>query len=308
MSFNHGQQWQPLQLNLPATSVRDLVVHGDDLIAATYGRALWILDDLAPLRQLAEPGAAAAIAAAPTLFIPQTAVRMQPDVNYDTPFPPEMPTGQNPPPGAVVDYFLPHAAQGKITLGVYDAKGGLVRELEGHAIDPGAVSQVAVPALDIPNYWLAQPQPLPAGAGLHRVVWGLRYTSPPAFEHEQPIAALLHDTPSDPRGAFVAPGRFELRLTMDGASYRQPLQVAMDPRIATPQAGLERQRDLALATTAAMTAAFDAELAPLNTRLGSLLTLIELSDDAPTATMAQRYQTLCQQVRASVPSLACPAM
>ena len=305
VSFDHGAQWQGLQLNLPRASVRDLVVYHDDLVAATYGRALWILDDLAPLRQLAAPGAPAAIAAVPTLFAPEAAIRVQPDVNYDTPFPPEMPTGANPPAGAIVDYYLPRAAQGAVVLGVYDAAGALVRELTSAPPPPAAP-----PALDIPNYWLAQPHPLPASPGMHRVGWDLRYTPPPAFQHSQPIAALLHDTPDDPRGPFVAPGRYELRLTVDGATYRQPLTVTMDPRITTSPAGLERQRDLGLAIAAAMSAAYeanDAKLAALNTRLGSLLTLIELSDDAPTVTMVERYRTLCQQVHATVPGLACRA-
>ena len=304
VSFDHGAQWQPLQLNLPRASVRDLVVYGNDLIAATYGRALWILDDLAPLRQLAAPGAAAATA--PTLFAPETAIRVQPDVNYDTPFPPEMPTGANPPAGAILDYYLPRNAGRPIVLGVFDSAGALVRQFESRA--PGAVaSTVAPPKLDIPNYWLASPQPLEYAAGMHRFVWDLRYAPPPAFQHTQPIAALLQDTPEDPRGPFVAPGRYEIRLTVDGAVYRQPLTVRMDPRIATPQQGLVRQRDLGLAISAAMSAAFDAKLTALNSRLGNLLTLIELSDDAPTATMVERYQTLCRQVHSSVPALACRA-
>jgi len=324
VSFDFGDHWQPLQLNLPRTSVRDLVVHGDDLVAATYGRALWVLDDLTPLRQLD-----AAMTAAPaTLFRPETAIRVQPNVNYDTPFPPEMPAGKNPPAGAIVDYYLARPATGPVTLAVYDANGAQVRTLTSLAPPPGPP-----PQLDIPNYWLAEPHPLPTGAGMHRVVWDLRYATPPAFRHEQPIAALLHATPDDPRGPLVAPGQFELRLTVDGKTYRQPLRVSMDPRIATPQAGLEQQRDLALAIAAAMRASYAAGeqvasaaqrqmpprlaagmgallggrggrrggrggaggegFATLNGQLGSLISLIELSDDAPTPAMRENYQAAC---------------
>ncbi|MGH9480881.1 MAG: WD40/YVTN/BNR-like repeat-containing protein [Terriglobales bacterium] len=285
VSFDHGNAWQPLQLNLPPASVRDLAVHGDDLVAATYGRALWILDDLTPLRQLD-----AGVGAAVTLFRPETAIRTQPDVNYDTPFPPEMPTGTNPPAGAIVDYDLAGSAR-SVALGVYDSGGHLIRRLTNVEPPPQPA-----PQLDIPNYWLARPQPLPSGAGMHRVAWDLRYDAPPAFETSQPIAALLHDTPTDPRGPFVVPGTYELRLTVDGQTYRQPLRVVEDPRITTSPAGLGAQRDLALAIAAGMRASYAGKLTALNTRLGSLLTLIELSDDAPTAVMRQRYGALCRQL------------
>jgi len=292
VSFNDGANWQPLQLNLPVTSVRDLAVHGDDLIAATYGRALWILDDLSPLRELA----AGPLPAAAHLYRPETAIRVQPDVNYDTPFPPEMPTGENPPPGAVVDYYLPAAAS-SVTLEVLDASGSVIRTLTSQAPPPEPA-----PQLDIPNYWLAMPHPLPTAAGMHRVVWDLRYTPPPAFSHVQPIAALIHDTPSDPRGPFVTPGEYQLRLTVDGQTLAQPLRVTMDPRIHTPPQGLERQRDLALAIAQAMTASYNAHQNAVNRGLGSLLTLIELSDDAPTEAMGERYTALCNQLRQSLAS------
>jgi photosystem II stability/assembly factor-like uncharacterized protein len=298
VSFDNGGHWQPLQLNLPITSVRDLRVHGDDLIAATYGRALWILDDLTPLRQLA-PGEAPA---EPVLFRPETALRRQPDVNYDTPFPPEMPTGQNPPGGAVVDYYLPAAAQ-RVTLSVYDSAGRLVRRLTSAPPRPAPA-----PKLAIPNYWLARPHPLPTAAGMHRVIWDLRYPTPPSFFPQQPIAALDHATPTDPRGPFVTPGPYQLRLSVDGRTLRQPLRVAMDPRVHTAAAGLEAQRDLALAIARALRASYAAAgqatgaahlaLLRANYGLSNLIALVELSDDAPTAAMRQTYAALCRTVGA----------
>ena len=117
VSFNNGDAWSPLQLNMPTVSVRDLQVHGSDLVAATYGRAFWILDDLSPLRQIAARMAQGADALAQTfLFRPDKALRVQLDLNGDTPLPPEMPAGQNPPDGALIDYVLASAPEGDISL------------------------------------------------------------------------------------------------------------------------------------------------------------------------------------------------
>ncbi len=102
VSFDDGNQWGTLQLNLPTVSVRDMVVHGDDLVAATYGRAFWILDDLTPLRQINEKVAKSKV----YLFQPATAIRLRNDMNQDTPLPPEMPAGDNPPTGAILDYYF----------------------------------------------------------------------------------------------------------------------------------------------------------------------------------------------------------
>lgn len=332
VSFNDGDHWQPLLLNLPNVAVRDLVDYSNDLVAGTYGRALWILDDLSPLRALAR----APSNDATRLLAPEVAIRVQPDVNYDTPFPPEMATGTNPPAGAILNYYLAARAR-QITLSIYDNTGQLVRTLTSTLPAPQQP-----PQLEIPNYWLAQSHPLPTAAGMHRVTWDLRYAPPPAFEHSQPIAALIHQTPTDPRGPFVTPGRYELRLDVDGRVYRQPLTVTMDPRITTSAAGLAQQRDLGLALTAAMQASYAAAqqvqtaeipnlsaaqqqqltalrasgrqrfrrhaAAPagpasfrrLNTQLGNLITLIELSDDAPTATMEDHYQRLCHELQHSL--------
>ena len=313
VSFDNGARWQSLQLNLPITSVRDLRVHDDDLIAGTYGRAIWILDDLAPLRQLT-PGEAPA---APLLFRPETALRRQPNVNYDTPFPPEMPAGQNPPAGAVVDYYLPAAAH-RVTLSVYDAAGRLVRRLTSAA--PAAAPP---PKLEVPNYWLARPHPLPTTPGMHRVVWDLRYPTPPSFFPQQPIAALVHATPTDPRGPFVTPGDYQLRLAVDGLTLRQPLRVVMDPRIHTSVPGLAAQRDLALAIARALRASYAAAghttgaahraLLLANFRLSNLIATVELSDDAPTRAMREDYAAYCRGAAAALqgheaagmPALAC---
>ncbi len=235
VSFNDGDDWQPLRLNMPATSVRDLVIHGDDVVVGTHGRSFWILDDITPLRQLDAKVAAAAV----HLFRPQTAYRVRWNENPDTPLPPEEPAGKNPPDGAVINYFL-KAAQEAVTLEILDAKGDLVRRYSS-ADRPRPVDEKE---LDIPPYWLRPPQVLSAAAGAHRFVWDLHYPPPEGERRSYPIAAIYRDTPSHPLGPWVPPGRYVVRLTAGGKSYEQPLTVKMDPRVKTPAEGLARQFEL----------------------------------------------------------------
>ena len=124
VSFDDGDHWQSLQLNLPHTSNARLWIHESDLIVATHGRGFWILDDITPLRQLSSAETAKADA---TLFEPLPAYRIRRDTNTDTPLPPETPAGQNPPDGAIIDYYLPHIASGAVTLDISDSAGKLVR-------------------------------------------------------------------------------------------------------------------------------------------------------------------------------------
>ena len=263
VSFDYGDHWQSLQLNLPVASVRDLEVHGDDLVAGTYGRAFWILDDLTPLRQISTQMAGADV----YLYRPQTALRVRGHTGNDTPFPPELTAGTNPPDGAILNYYLKSAPAGPVTLSIYDAAGQLVRELT--SVPPPPEPE---PQLTIPNYWIERPHPLPAAAGTNRAVWDLRYTPPPAFGHQYLMNALLGQTPAEPRGPLVAPGDYEVRLTVAGRTYRQPLRVAMDPRVKTPPQGIAEQRDLGLKIAGAMSAAFQAnqQVADLRTALGAL--------------------------------------
>jgi photosystem II stability/assembly factor-like uncharacterized protein len=233
VSFDDGDEWQSLRLNLPATAVRDLVIHGDDLVVGTHGRSFWILDDIASLRQLD----AAVLAAPAHLFRPAVAYRVRRDRNNDTPLPPEEPAGQNPPDGAILDYYLRAAAQGEMTLEIDDGAGRPVRSFSS-ADKPEPVDPKE---LEIPTYWIRPPQPLPAAAGLHRFVWDLRFAPPESLRHEYPIAAVFGDTPREPLGPLVLPGEYQVKLTVGGKTLIQPLTVKMDPRVKTPGAGLERQ-------------------------------------------------------------------
>ncbi|HVT59539.1 MAG TPA: glycoside hydrolase [Thermoanaerobaculia bacterium] len=240
VSFDDGGEWQSLRLNLPATSVRDLVVHGDDLVVGTHGRSFWILDDISALRQMPEPGAATT--AANFLFRPAAAYRVQRDRNTDTPLPPEEAAGENPPDGAVIDYRLGLATAGPVTIEILDSAGRLVRRFSS----ADAPEAVEARELLIPTYWIRPARLLSGTAGMHRFVWDLRYPPPDALRHDYRIAAIFGDTPREPLGPLVLPGEYQVSLKSGEYGASVPLTVKMDPRVKTPPAGLAQQ--LALAT------------------------------------------------------------
>jgi photosystem II stability/assembly factor-like uncharacterized protein len=236
VSFDDGGHWQALRLNLPPTSVRDLVVHDSDLVVGTHGRGFWILDDITPLRQAAE----AAAAPDAYLYRPAGAVRVRWNENTDTPLPIDEPAGQNPPDGAILDYYLPRAA-GTVVLEILDRTGTVVRRFSSADTVPPPDSDA-----NIPSWWMRPPRAPGAGAGMHRFVWDLHYPPPAAVRHEYPIAAVYRDTPREPRGPWVLPGRYTVRLTVGGRTLTRALRVTMDPRVAVPARGLERQLALAV--------------------------------------------------------------
>jgi photosystem II stability/assembly factor-like uncharacterized protein len=234
VSFDDGDHWQSLQLNLPHTSMRDLWIHENDLIVATHGRGFWILDDIAPLREL-KPAMADS-----HLFKPASAYRVQRDTNTDTPLPPDEPLADNPPDGAIVDYYLSsQPAMGPVTLEILDAKGQRVRKYSSD--DKPPVSEEELKKQLIPLYWLKPFRALPTSAGMHRWVWDLHYAAPESTRHEYPIAAVPHDTPRYPLGPTALPGTYTARLTVNGKTYTQSFSIKMDPRVHTTTAGLEKK-------------------------------------------------------------------
>ena len=252
VSFDNGDHWQPLQLNLPHTSMRDLTIHGNDLIAGTHGRGFWILDDITPLRQLTAEVAAAGV----FLFKPETAWRLRRDRNTDTPLTPEVPAGKNPPDGAIVDYFLKDAASGPVTLEILNARGEVVRK---YASTDAPIDMAATAKENpIPMYWVRQPQILSAAAGMHRFVWDLHYAAPSSLSHGYPISAIPHDTPREPRGARALPGAYTVKLAVGGKSWTQPLTLKMDPRIKAAPEELARQFEVELDAVGGMNESFDA--------------------------------------------------
>ncbi len=232
VSFDDGDHWQSLQLNLPHTSMRDLWIHDDDLIVATHGRSFWILDNISPLRQITESVAKSEA----HLFKPDTAYRVRRDTNTDTPIPPDEPTAQNPPEGAVIDYFLAQPATSPVTLEILDAQGKLVRKFS--STDKPEPSPEELAKELIPQYWIRMPKTLSIAAGMHRWVWDLHYPAPRATRSEYPIAAIPGDTPRSPQGPMAVPGQYTIRLTAYGHTFNEPLTVKMDPRVKTPHEGL----------------------------------------------------------------------
>jgi len=252
VSFNDGDSWQPLQLNLPHTSMRDLNVHGDDLIVGTHGRSFWILDDITPLRQLTDE-----VAKSPAyLFAPQEALRWRWNRNPDTPLPPEVPAGTNPPDGAILDYCLSANAQGPVILEILDASGELVRRYAS-TDKPLSMEKIASQH-PIPMYWVRPTQVLSAMAGMHRFVWNLHYAPPDALQYEFPISAILHNTPLHPLGAWALPGSYSVKLTVDGKSYTQPLTVKMDPRMQSSLEGLQKQHEMQMGAVEGMNESYEA--------------------------------------------------
>src|SRR5271163_1380544 len=271
VSFDDGDSWQPLQLNLPHTSMRDLTIHGDDLIVGTHGRSFWILDDITPLRQLSGE-----IAGSPAyLFAPQDAVRFRWSRYPDTPLPPETPAGQNPPDGAIIDYYLAAASglpSGQLTLEIFDAQNHLVRRYSSDD-KPQDMEKIAA-SNPIPMYWVRPEKILSAKPGMHRFVWDLHYTKPNALSHEFPISAIPHNTPELPLGAFAMPGTYTVKLSRgpdkpandksasekpgSDAALTQTLVVKMDPRIKSSDADLAQQFAMESASVIGMNDTFAA--------------------------------------------------
>ena len=227
VSFDGGANWQPLQLNLPVSSIRDMDVHGSDLIVATHGRSFWVLDDIAALRQ-----AVAAQAKQAYLYAPPTAVRVDNDSFLGTPLPPEEPQADNPPNGVIIDYYLRGDAQ-NVTLQILDAQGQVIRHYSS-----ADKTEVKRPLLPIAERWFPKPQVLKATAGEHRFVWDLHANGSGSGMGDE-------DAPGAPAGPRVAPGSYTVRLIVDGVTMQQPLRVIMDPRCSATQLVLEQQYALA---------------------------------------------------------------
>jgi photosystem II stability/assembly factor-like uncharacterized protein len=232
VSFDDGDHWQSLRLNMAASSVRDLIVKGDDLCAATHGRGFWILDDITPLRQLDSKIAASQA----FLFSPQTAIRVRWNTNTDTPLPPDVPAGENPPDGAVIDYYLGASTSGPVTLEILDAAGEVVRRYS--SADP--VPRID-PMLAIPIYWVRPPRVLSNEPGMHRFLWDMRYAPIPGAPSQFPIAAVYRNTAPAATSPWIMPGKYTVRLTANGKSSTQPLMIQMDPRLKVSASDLAEQ-------------------------------------------------------------------
>jgi photosystem II stability/assembly factor-like uncharacterized protein len=236
VSFDDGDHWQSLKLNLPATSIRDLVIHQDDVVVGTHGRSFWILDNITALRQLNSQIAESQV----HFFTPQITYRVRRNNNTDTPLPPEVPAGKNPPDGAMLDYYLKSVTSGPVILEIFDDTGKPVRRFFS-TDKPSALHEKE---MVVPSYWVRPPRLLSTEPGMHRFVWDLHYPPPDSLTHEYPISAIFRDTPLYPLGATVLPGKYTVKLTVNGTSYSQPLTIRMDPRVKTPLGDLRQQLEL----------------------------------------------------------------
>jgi photosystem II stability/assembly factor-like uncharacterized protein len=264
VSFDDGDHWHSLRLNMPAISVRDIEVKDDatclcsDLVAGTHGRGFWILDDLTPLRQAAE----VARAKEAYLFRPATAVRVRFGTNDPTPWPPEVAAGQNPPPGGIIDYYLAHDVSGPVSLEILDHAGRLVRSYASTdpvldpdpAADPEAyntqVCQQNPRAADcsVPLYWAAPQMSISTRAGMHRFSWDLHFN--PIGGNAEPqgeggaTGAVPHRTYPGVNAPWAPAGQYTVRLTVGGKTYTQPLTLKLDPRVKTSPAALAQLASL----------------------------------------------------------------
>jgi len=244
VSFDDGQRWQSLRLNMPATSIRDLAIKDADLVVGTHGRGFWILDDFSALRELTPD-----LARAPAyLFRTATAWRFRSNKNTDTPLPPDEPAAANPPDGVVFSYLLGAGAERPVTLEIIETLTG--ETIRRYSSDDAA--EGPIPGRNMPDYWIRPPQRVMTSPGLHRFVWDLRYAPPAVDRFTYPIAAAASDTPRVPRGMFVMPGTYQVRLTVGGRVLRQPVVVRMDPRVKTPVADLALQLRLSKSVDAAL--------------------------------------------------------
>jgi len=225
VSFNDGAYWQALQSGLPPTSVRDIDIHGNDLVIATHGRSFYILDDIEPLRELALHGESGA-----RLFAPAPAVRLRATAFAGTPMPKDEPMAPNPPDGAPIDYVLPAHVKGPLRLAITDAKGLPVR---AYSSDKPDLPSLDPSKLDTAPEWVSGPVPLRNTPGEHRFFWDIHYEKPAGIDGDRY------------QGIWAPPGRYTVTLTIDGQAYRQLLDIKPDPRVHAKPA--DYQHEFALA-------------------------------------------------------------
>jgi len=219
VSFDDGARWQPLQLNLPVSPIHDLVIKDDDLVVATHGRSFWVLDDLTPIRQLNTQSTQADV----ILYQPQTALRL----HYPEEFDKRQPVGDNPAPGAIIDYYFKTARKEEVSLEIVDASGKIVRRL----------SSKEKKESEQPPEWpdrVERVKTIPANEGMNRFAWDLRYDDP-----IQIPGAFYSGT--GPKGPLALPGDYQVKLTVGGKSQTAPLHLAIDPRTKGQEAGLQKQ-------------------------------------------------------------------
>ncbi len=258
VSFDDGDHWSSLSLNLPTTSFRDVALKDNDVVVATYGRGFWVIDDYSMLRQ----ASSTTVSEAAHLFKPGDVIRSRRNVGADTPFPPEVPHALNPAEGVQVDYWIGQAPRGDVTIDVLDASGALVRHMTSAAAQP--VSEAARPPE--PNFWIAPPTSITANAGGNRTHWDLRYDAPNSLAHSFEINANPELTPPSPEGPVAIPGTYTLKLTVDGKSYTQTVAIKPDPHSPATVAAITAQHALQMKLVQGINASFEGQQMALKLR------------------------------------------
>ena len=271
-SLDAGENWQSLKLNMPATSIRDLVIKDDDLVLGTHGRSFWILDNINPLRQIQTKETVAT-----KLFKPQTATRVRWNMNTDTPLPPEEPAGENPPDGAMIDYAIGENSTAPIELNIIDSKGNIVRRFSSND------SLYKIPEVNIPLYWIRPQQILSKAIGAHRFLWDMKYNpinEPAAY----PMGAIKNNTAPDATAPWVMPGMYRVQLTVNGKLQEQTIEVKMDPRVKTSLKDLQRQHDLSMICYKGKQLAHD-KFPAIERKFNQLFQILENTEMPPTTTI-----------------------
>jgi photosystem II stability/assembly factor-like uncharacterized protein len=282
VSLNDGEQWTPLQLNLPRTSVRDIEVKGTDLVLATHGRGFWILDDVSPLRQVDDLG----VPKTTRLFAPAPAVRLRPEPFAGTPFPKDEPAAPNPPFGAYIDYAIASEPTGAITLVVKSSDGREVRTYSS----TDKPSQPDPKVAGFAPEWVDPPTALMATTGLHRFVWPQHFSAPPPLAGGNAFA----------NGVWAPPGRYTIELTVDGKTLTQPLDVLPDPRVKIPAAAYAEQFRVAKRIEAARVRV--AEASGAARQLQKAVTTRRASSDANVRAVLDAFQERLTAVSGDVPA------
>lgn len=285
VSFDAGEHWQTLRLNMPATSIRDLVIKDDDIVVGTHGRSFWILDNITPLRQVQAATAVHDV----LMFKPQKAMRIRWNMNTDTPLPPEEPAGQNPPDGAAIDISLKLDAKTAVVIEILDASNKLIRTISS------TDTLYAIPPVNIPLYWIRPQQIISAKAGAQRILWDMRYAplnEPVSF----PMTAVKHNTAPEPTAPCVMPGMYKVRLKVNGQTMEQPLQVVMDPRVKTSMKDLQRQHDLSMICYEGKKKTKDSN-PDLYRKFDALFGILSQTDMAPTTQIETAVMAAQQEIQ-----------
>ena len=290
VSFDAGEHWQSLQLNMPSTSIRDLVIKDDDLVIGTHGRSFWILDNISSLRQLN-----ASTKNQVALFKPQVATRVRWNMNTDTPLPPEEPAGENPPDGAMIEYYLPNATNDIVQIDILNQQKEVIRTFKSND------TLYKIPDVNIPLYWIRPQKIVSNQSGMHRLLWDMKYT-PLNLPVSYPMTAVKNNTAPDATAPWVLPGTYTVRMTIGSKTLEQPLEIKMDPRVKTALIDLQRQHQLSKACYEARKQTMN-KYPQIDRKLSALFEILDNTDMAPTKTVEAAVKNTLEELQKTIGKL-----